>query len=318
MPATRAPSSTSTRSKSPRLASRKRSITAAAAEGVAATKGGVELDGVRVRIATGDDISGGGLGGSDRDRDSLSSGIAFIGRRASDERLAEAQLNQQLLQPYYNSSTLSSAFGNQLGVDFAGAGYPLARSLSPAESTSASSDSSPAAGINALPRLSVDANAAHTYSQQHTPVQHSAAMMPAHSLPQGPGSTSVNPIYTTPYGTVQLATADDQRLFAPSSPITMQGGGGDEDDDDDDDSDGEGNKRKGKSTSPGAKGKINVKGDQDSKTGRRKINISFIEDDARRHITFSKRKAGIMKKVSSSFGNSLVICSLTMALRTGV
>src|SRR6202012_3330850 len=30
---------------------------------------------------------------------------------------------------------------------------------------------------------------------------------------------------------------------------------------------------------------------------RRKINIEFIEDKGRRHITFSKRKAGIMKKV---------------------
>jgi len=32
------------------------------------------------------------------------------------------------------------------------------------------------------------------------------------------------------------------------------------------------------------------------KAGRRKINIEFIEDKSRRHITFSKRKAGIMKK----------------------
>lgn len=31
---------------------------------------------------------------------------------------------------------------------------------------------------------------------------------------------------------------------------------------------------------------------------RRKIEIKFIEDKSRRHITFSKRKAGIMKKVS--------------------
>lgn len=30
---------------------------------------------------------------------------------------------------------------------------------------------------------------------------------------------------------------------------------------------------------------------------RRKIEIKFIEDKSRRHITFSKRKAGIMKKV---------------------
>lgn len=34
----------------------------------------------------------------------------------------------------------------------------------------------------------------------------------------------------------------------------------------------------------------------DKKIGRRKISIEFIEDKSRRHITFSKRKAGIMKK----------------------
>lgn len=33
------------------------------------------------------------------------------------------------------------------------------------------------------------------------------------------------------------------------------------------------------------------------KKGRRKIKIEFIDDKSRRHITFSKRKLGIMKKV---------------------
>lgn len=33
------------------------------------------------------------------------------------------------------------------------------------------------------------------------------------------------------------------------------------------------------------------------RAGRRKICIKYIEDKSRRHITFSKRKAGIMKKV---------------------
>ena len=40
--------------------------------------------------------------------------------------------------------------------------------------------------------------------------------------------------------------------------------------------------------------------DDDDQTGnreRRKIDIKFIQDKSRRHITFSKRKAGIMKKV---------------------
>jgi hypothetical protein len=38
-------------------------------------------------------------------------------------------------------------------------------------------------------------------------------------------------------------------------------------------------------------------GKPEKRTGRRKIKIEFIEDKSRRHITFSKRKAGIMKKV---------------------
>jgi pheromone receptor transcription factor len=39
--------------------------------------------------------------------------------------------------------------------------------------------------------------------------------------------------------------------------------------------------------------------DDDDKNSRerRKIEIKFINDKSRRHITFSKRKAGIMKKV---------------------
>jgi len=42
--------------------------------------------------------------------------------------------------------------------------------------------------------------------------------------------------------------------------------------------------------------------DDEDKPGRerRKIEIKFIQDKSRRHITFSKRKAGIMKKVRTS------------------
>ena len=42
--------------------------------------------------------------------------------------------------------------------------------------------------------------------------------------------------------------------------------------------------------------------DDDDKPGRerRKIEIKFIQDKSRRHITFSKRKAGIMKKVRAT------------------
>lgn len=43
--------------------------------------------------------------------------------------------------------------------------------------------------------------------------------------------------------------------------------------------------------------------EEDEKGGRerRKIEIKFISDKSRRHITFSKRKAGIMKKVCFFF-----------------
>jgi len=62
-------------------------------------------------------------------------------------------------------------------------------------------------------------------------------------------------------------------LGAPSSP------GDDED---------EVKKEGGEPSSPGS--------EAPKKAGRRKIQIEFIEDKSRRHITFSKRKAGIMKK----------------------
>lgn len=53
--------------------------------------------------------------------------------------------------------------------------------------------------------------------------------------------------------------------------------------------------------------------DDDDKPGRerRKIEIKFIQDKSRRHITFSKRKAGIMKKVHrASFLFCLSLCPL--------
>lgn len=47
----------------------------------------------------------------------------------------------------------------------------------------------------------------------------------------------------------------------------------------------------------GQKRPLDLEGAPERKTGgRRKIPIEFIEDKSRRHITFSKRKAGIMKK----------------------
>lgn len=39
----------------------------------------------------------------------------------------------------------------------------------------------------------------------------------------------------------------------------------------------------------------------DKKAGRRKIKIEFIQDKSRRHITFSKRKAGMSRLASCVF-----------------
>jgi hypothetical protein len=56
------------------------------------------------------------------------------------------------------------------------------------------------------------------------------------------------------------------------------------------------------------------------KAGRRKIPIEFIEDKSRRQITFSKRKAGLMKKVfyndhSTFLGVDFFFCRLTSSRR---
>ena len=42
--------------------------------------------------------------------------------------------------------------------------------------------------------------------------------------------------------------------------------------------------------------------DDATEKGRKKIKIEFIQEKSKRHITFSKRKAGIMKKVSRYSG----------------
>lgn len=93
------------------------------------------------------------------------------------------------------------------------------------------------------------------------------------------------------------------------------GSGEDEDDEDDDDSGASKKKRKtrtgvARSSTKKKAGKANMEtGSGDGVAGgsgsgkedlepRRKIEIGYIEKKEKRHITFSKRKAGIMKKVS--------------------
>lgn len=127
----------------------------------------------------------------------------------------------------------------------------------------------------------------------------------------------------TPYGSLQLANGALQQSFGPSA--TGLGGtlvpeeSEEEEEDDDDEEDENGNRKRKRNVKAGAAKKAgtsasapsarppapaNAAGDRDLHTGRRKIRIEFIEDDSRRHITFSKRKAGIMKKVSP-FGSAV-------------
>lgn len=71
-------------------------------------------------------------------------------------------------------------------------------------------------------------------------------------------------------------------------PITMEGGSGSSDDDDDSDDE------KGKGDSGKPKSKIGKK--KTGGSGRRRIEIKFIENKSRRQVTFSRRKRGLMKK----------------------
>ncbi|CBQ70631.1 probable Umc1-MADS-box homolog Umc1 [Sporisorium reilianum SRZ2] len=117
-----------------------------------------------------------------------------------------------------------------------------------------------------------------------------------------PGSTSQSPVYELPFGTVQLASSSNDGsanfdlasgFAASAADYDNQEEEDDEEGDDDDGDSDDGGKGKGKK---GKRARSEAKGERDLKTGRRKIKIEFIQDDARRHITFSKRKAGIMKK----------------------
>lgn len=118
----------------------------------------------------------------------------------------------------------------------------------------------------------------------------------------------------TPYGSLQLAGDAIQQSFGGLANLggTLVPEESEEDDEEDDDDDEDGGKKrkragaKGGKKTGGAGAQTSAKpsgsgavtsNDRDAHTGRRKIRIEFIEDDSRRHITFSKRKAGIMKKV---------------------
>ncbi|PWN99771.1 SRF-TF-domain-containing protein, partial [Tilletiopsis washingtonensis] len=96
-------------------------------------------------------------------------------------------------------------------------------------------------------------------------------------------------------GGASSSAAQQQRQSGKSESVDDVEGEEEEDDSDDDAPAKSKRKRARTNTAASANG-ADGKSERDNATGRRKIRIEFIEDDSRRHITFSKRKAGIMKK----------------------
>ena len=54
---------------------------------------------------------------------------------------------------------------------------------------------------------------------------------------------------------------------------------------------------------------------EQKKPGRRKISIQFISDKSKRHITFSKRKAGVIKKVPAVLQRMATPSSVVLLLK---
>lgn len=91
------------------------------------------------------------------------------------------------------------------------------------------------------------------------------------------GTTNATPVVAS----MNLPTGNAQMPNMGTMPLNMEQPSQQED---------FGEEESGDEAQTGAKGPA-------KRAGRRKINIEFIKDKSRRHITFSKRKAGIMKKV---------------------
>lgn len=164
------------------------------------------------------------------------------------------------------------------------------------------------------PDAQQDSSQASAQSQQHPsplpPTLPSSASQPAPPgqapdndslLPPQPVAPSAGPSTAAP--SPAPPTTRSTRKAAP--PIIAFDPSADGSDDDDDDDEGGPKKKRRAAAGPkasSAKGSGNEAGgsagpvDPDDK-GRRKIEIEYIQKKEKRHITFSKRKAGIMKKV---------------------
>jgi hypothetical protein len=98
-------------------------------------------------------------------------------------------------------------------------------------------------------------------------------------------------------------------LFDPLAPAL-----GSEEEDGDEDKAG----RKKRKVDEEEGGEDLIGGDDEKDRGRRKIEIEYIVKKEKRNITFSKRRAGIMKKVSCRQDGGAMVAELTGRVRAGV
>ncbi|GAA5889636.1 hypothetical protein JCM5296_002416 [Sporobolomyces johnsonii] len=117
----------------------------------------------------------------------------------------------------------------------------------------------------------------------------SSSLLP--SLPVG----SAPPSASTSTSQPQPAAPRQSAFLSPIIPFDPNAAS--DDDEDDDDGASPKKKRKGAKTGNGGKNSgAEGSGTGADEKGRRKIEIEYIQKKEKRHITFSKRKAGIMKK----------------------
>lgn len=156
--------------------------------------------------------------------------------------------------------------------------------------------------------------AAHHAQHHGYPVglpQHPAHSMPPHIMhhhhhemgPEGNVLSNIRIMPQQPGTSVMHHQMPLTSRMSVSSMEAVEGGSSDDDDDEDADSGdgGGGGSGKGKGGSGSSKplnSKIGKK--KTGGTGRRRIDIKFIENKSRRQVTFSRRKRGLMKKVQIS------------------
>lgn len=159
----------------------------------------------------------------------------------------------------------------------------------------------PVEGMLSSPLPPLHAHIASQHLPQHGVVQHAvpvSASLPV-TVPHTPPPAAATPLGTTPSSaTIATAATTNQHPMPRMNPQSVDS---DEDEEEDDDSSSESHTNPNASSGPSFINESDsIKDEKDHKEkkgGRRKISIEFIENKSRRHVTFSKRKAGLIKKV---------------------